>query len=166
METVKFKWDGSEYKCSKSGDMSGEYVNVNFLSTGKQMQSDSEEFFCMIKGKKEWDNEKLLAYLLKEELVFCNSRKHLCLDGTEQSYITVIFALCNDVFAWGYAEAEPIEPKEFSSFYELHKENKKWGAMKWACKKRNLQPQKPIVDDMKKDGYWDDELESLEKNKN
>jgi len=122
------------------------------------------KYYCVIEGKKHWYHEKLLEYLLKKRLVFCNSRHYLCLDGSKQPKTTVIFANCNDVFEWGCADAETITIDEFPELYRLHEENKRWGAMKWVCKKRNLQPQKPIVIDMKKDGYWDKELESLEKN--
>ncbi len=126
---------------------------------------NDEKYYCIIEGKKYWHEEMLLSYLLDENLVFCNSRKFLCIDGTVQPYTTVVFAVCNDVFEWGTADAEPIIPDEFHKLYELYKENRDWGATKWACKKRNLQPQLPIVEGMKKDGYWDEELESLRKNK-
>ncbi len=36
-----------------------------------------------------------------------------------------------------------------------------WGSTKWICIKRKMRPQHPIEDDMKKDGFWCDELESL-----
>ena len=39
--------------------------------------------------------------------------------------------------------------------------NEKCGSIKFACWKRNLQPWKPIVKDMKKGGVWDDFMESL-----
>jgi len=126
----------------------------------------SEEYFYIIDGEKHWDKELLLAYLLKEELVFCNSRKYVELNGDIKPSTTVIFALCNDVFAWACADCEPILPSEYPELYELNEENNKWGPTKWACKKRNLQPQSPIVRDMKKDGYWDKEMDSLKKNSN
>ena len=43
-------------------------------------------------------------------------------------------------------------------------DNEKWGSTKFACWKRNLQPQKPVIDDMKKDGVWDDFMEAFPKN--
>jgi len=124
----------------------------------------NREYSFIIDNKKYWNEEALLAYLLDEELVFCNSRKYVSIDGKVMSCTTVIFMSCNDVFSWGTADVENIEPDEFHELYELHEENKIWGPTKWACKKRNLQPQVPIIKAMKKSGYWDKELESLPKN--
>jgi len=140
----------------------------NHLCTLNTRTEDGKEervLSFMYEGKKVWHKEGLLSYLLDEELVFCNSRKYVCLDGTIKPATTVVFAVCNDVFVWACSDAEPIKPSEFHELYELHEDNKQWGAMKWACKKRNLQPQVPIVVDMKKDGYWDEEMESLMENK-
>jgi hypothetical protein len=50
---------------------------------------------------------------------------------------------------------------DIPALYRCVKE--KWGTSKWACKKRNLAPQKPVERDMRADGAWDDEMEALPK---
>ena len=109
-------------------------------------------------------NEELaVACLLADDICFLNHTK-------DSEPTTCIYVLANDVFAWGCADAESItnndwkEPSEIIDLYKLWKENDKWGPIKWLCLKRNKQPQKPIKEDMIKDGYWDEKLESLPEN--
>lgn len=122
--------------------------------------------------------DEALGYLLYEKVCFLNSRKYNKswkedeVDLSEDSTI-VVFVNCNDVFAWAYADGEEVSFSEYveegkvNELYDLlrlHLENKKWGSIKWVCLKRNMKPQSPIVRDMKKEGYWDTELESLPEN--
>ena len=74
-----------------------------------------------------------------------------------------IFVNCSDVFMWGCADAEPLACHEIGDFYKAWKKGPD-AVTKWACKKRNLQPQAPIREQMKKDGSWDDEMKALTKN--
>lgn len=131
------------------------------------------------------DEEKALSILLKEEILFCNTRCFIgnCGKWSDQyeSYLDyikdipkdklqiesetiVLFVNCNDVFAWGCADAEHLTTDDIPNLYMLWK---KWGhdgVTKWCCIKRNEKPQKPIADAMKKAGHWDDELEALSEN--
>lgn len=113
------------------------------------------EVFFDYDGGKVINEEMALAVLLKEEVLFSNT-------GSDKTI--VLYVNCNDVFMWGCADAEDITTDQIESLYNLHFENKKWGTMKWACINRNLQPQSPIVRDMKIDKYWDDILEGLRPN--
>lgn len=105
----------------------------------------------------ECDEEKALAWLLVEGYLFLSTR-----DDT-----TTIFVNANDVFMWACADAEKITnndgeyPSEILELYKLCKQNKKWGAVKWLCLKRKLPSQQPIINDMIKDGYWDNSLETI-----
>ena len=82
---------------------------------------------------------------------------------------TVVFVNTSDVFAWGVADGDSIrcsdkadiETNEVYRLLTYALANKKWCYVKYACWKHNLQPQKPIIRDMKKDGAWDDFMESL-----
>lgn len=72
---------------------------------------------------------------------------------------------CNDVFAWACADAEAVESEE--ELISLTKEflkDKKWGYVKWVSKKRNMKPQRPLIDMMKGCDSWDDEMEKLPSN--
>ena len=79
--------------------------------------------------------------------------------------------MCNDLFAWGVADCETVTVEEritdfnrtddMCHLLKLYLENGSFGIMKWCCMKRNMQPQAPIVEWMKEDGYWDDIMESL-----
>jgi hypothetical protein len=115
------------------------------------------------------NNEELaLAVLLANQVVFLNNAK-LSVPNSDV-WNTVVYVNCNDVFLWACADAEPIsnsdgdEGSEIIELYKLFKENPMHGPTKWVCKKRNLQPQKPLKQMMIKDGYWDSELESLTAN--
>ena len=71
---------------------------------------------------------------------------------------------CNDLWAWGCADEIPLPKDEIGSFYKAWKAEGKWETTKWCCVRENLQPQKPIRNDMKTDGAWDDVMKSLPKN--
>lgn len=133
------------------------------------LNKDNIYYEYEVKGEKRelWVEENILAYLLREDVVFMNFRDyHLKTKNFEHNGSTiVIFQNCSDVFMWGCADGEDIETEEqLILLYLLYIDNKQWGNMKWACMRRNMQPQAPIRRDMKKTGYWDDVLENLGKN--
>lgn len=111
------------------------------------------------------DEELALAVLLANQVVFLNNAK--LSKPNSNVWNTVVYVNCNDVFLWACVDAESIsnsdgdEGSEIIELYKLWKENPMHGPTKWVCKKRNLQPQKPLKDMMIKDGYWDSELETL-----
>jgi predicted metal-binding transcription factor (methanogenesis marker protein 9) len=71
----------------------------------------------------------------------------------------------NDVFLWACADFELFTSDEIQGLYEACFDEegyeKPWGSVKWVCKHRKMRPQHPMEDAMKKDGYWDEELEAL-----
>lgn len=68
---------------------------------------------------------------------------------------------CNDLFFWGCADVEEIKLEELDTLKEYMKEYPVFGISVWCCIKRNLRPQLPVVENIKKCGEWSDELESL-----
>ena len=129
--------------------------------------------------RRTFDDSKALSYLLRKDVLFLNTRPYIENPWApkekrvvSESDTIVVFVNCNDVFAWGGADAETITGSDEVNFEtnELYRltscviDNEKWGSTKFACWKRNLQPQKPVANDMKKDGVWDDFMESLPKN--
>jgi len=112
------------------------------------------------------NKELILAKLLIDEVVFCNDSSLKDYDNSNICEETIaIFVGCNDIWGWACADAETISTKELPELYKFYMADKKWGSLKWACKKRNLQPQAPIIKDMKKEDVWCDIMESLPENK-
>ena len=117
-----------------------------------------------------------ISYLMNQEVLFANSRPYvnnpwMPKEKWETSEETlVLFVSCGDTFAWGGSDAESITYSENigSEIYQLleyYLENRTYGVTKWVCIKRNQQPQKPLADSMKRDGIWNDIMESLPHNK-
>lgn len=126
------------------------------------MMVDRDNLFFEIDDKEECDEELIIAALLEDGVLFCNTRKYVCpFSKEEQPETIVLFVNCNDTFALGGGDAEPITTDELSGLYKLHHESPMWGSTKWVCKKRNLKPHQYRIKQMKKDGVWDDMMESL-----
>jgi hypothetical protein len=113
-------------------------------------------------GKQYFDDEVALSILLKDEILFCNERKYVdCRDGGST---IVLFVICNDIFAWGFADGEDLPLGEVEKLYNMHKKDSQWGSTKWCCFRRKEKPQTPVEKMMKKDGSWDEDMEKLPEN--
>lgn len=124
-----------------------------------------DEVFFDIEGKEHCNEELALAHLLEAEVLFCNERAYTCpLTGKTEPATVVLFVLCNDIFAWGCADAESFTKADIPMLYKLWQADKMWGPVKWVCLKRNEQPQAPVARDMKKAGAWDESMDRLERN--
>jgi len=117
----------------------------------------------MNEEKEYFDDELALSVLLKDGILFCNSREYYY-NGKKDGETIVLFVICNDVFAWGCADAEDLLTSEIENLYNLHMKDKKCGAIKWCCIKRNEKPQYPMVKWMEENGSWDEVLENLPEN--
>lgn len=117
------------------------------------------------------DEAKALAILLVDEICFLNT---VNVQGTYKQYkspiwTTCVYVNCNDLFDYASADAECIvtndgeSGSEIISLYKMYIEDKKWGAEKWLCIKRNSQPIPVVKKNMISDGSWSKELESLPK---
>jgi len=111
---------------------------------------------------------KALAWLLANDYCFINTLEVTGYGGYKSKTVCV-FVNCSDTFAFATADAEPItndenEGSEIIELFKLIQEKSYHGATKWVCKRRNMQPQKPLKTKMIKDGAWDDELENLPEN--
>jgi hypothetical protein len=119
----------------------------------RQSPQTEENAIFSVDGKEYCDETLALAALLLADhiLVFKNEDKTLSLHVN-----------CSDLFAWACADSEPLLFDDLPILYKLR--NEKWGISKWCCKKRNEKPQKPIEDEMKLEGVWDEEMEALPEN--
>lgn len=111
-----------------------------------------------------FDENAALGCLLLGDVVFCNERKYVEIDGTAERSTTVIFANCNDVFVWAYADGEELLNDDIKPLFLAWHADKIFGPTRWVCIKRQEKPQSPIVKDMKKAGVWDDVMEALPDN--
>lgn len=129
--------------------------------------------FITMDGDESIVDEHALAILLQNEVLFSNGRRYAelrfegdkChLDGKLQPETTVLFVNCNDVFAWGCSDAEPLPHDEIENLFRMWYADRRWGSDKWCCKQRDQKPQKPVEDQMRKDGSWDEMMEALPPN--
>ena len=116
---------------------------------------EANDLFFDMDGKDFVVESNAIAILSFYEVVFPYYKDgHMCLAVN-----------CNDVFAWACADAESIESEE--ELIALTKEvikDTKYGSVKWVAKKRNCKPQRPLINVMKSDHLWCDEMESLPPN--
>lgn len=97
------------------------------------------------------EEEDFLKVLLCEEVLFINNGWW---DKTWPKDKITIHVNCNDVFAWGCADAEDINHGELQDLYEMWKKDPAWGPAVWCIKKRKQMPQKPVEDLINKAGIW------------
>lgn len=85
-----------------------------------QKVSKDHEGLPYFPGEPDWfDEESAIAELLFSDILFANSRRYLCIDGSEQPETIVLFVLCNDLFGGG-ADAEQITREEIRPLYEAY----------------------------------------------
>jgi hypothetical protein len=150
------------------------------------LEPDDIEWIMTWKDKpstNEFEDDKALAHLLMNEVVFLNSHwskyERLTNVRTEdgkgyksapradarwtkaESELIAVYVNCNDVFAWGCADAEDLPHDEIENLYRLWRADPHWGSAKWCAIRRKQQPQKPVIDAMKAAGSWDDIMENL-----
>ena len=127
------------------------------MSEEKKFPKD-EDVFIDYEGEELCVEETCLEILLRDDCL-------VLFDFGEGDGKTVGLAVnCSDVFAWACADFERFLIKDISPLYKAHRANPRWGSLIWCCIKRNQKPQPPIIKDMKKDGVWTDELETLPDN--
>lgn len=112
----------------------------------------------------EFDNGKALSYLLLNDIMFLNTHWYKKDWSEEAKNTTSLVVNCNDVFAWGCADAEEVTLKDLKDLYYHVKKDKNYGSIVWCIKKRNMLPQKPVYDIIQNDGVWNLDEMNLEKN--
>lgn len=79
----------------------------------------------------------------------------------EEARTIAVGVICNDVFAWGCADAEELPYSEIIPLWRAWKADKVWGTAKWCCRQRGVKPQQPVIRRMKEAGVWDEAMEAL-----
>ena len=103
----------------------------------------------------EFEEDMALAHLIMNGVIFTNSH-HWEKEWPEAAReATALCVLCNDVFAWGTADAETIAHHEIQELYAYWEKDFVWGTAIWAIRNRKCKPQKPVEDLIRKACIWD-----------
>lgn len=108
-----------------------------------------------------FDEDLALAELIESDTIVCFPAKVTLQDGADYKFIGLNIRH-SDLFMWACSDYEHIEYDDLRSIYDASLQP--FGIEKWCCKKRGLQPQRPIREQMKTAECWDDEMEALPKN--
>jgi hypothetical protein len=114
---------------------------------------------------KELDVDIALAHLLINNIIFTNSYWAKKEWNKEDKDLIAVCVICNDIFAWGCADAEELPYDEIENLYEHWVKDPSWGSAVWCIKRRNELPQKPVYDMIMEEGIWDLDKLNLDKNK-
>ena len=87
-------------------------------------------------------------------------------DGLPPETQTItLYVNANDLFTWACSEGVPIGSNtELEQLVNMHLKEPGHGASKWCCIKRNMKPQNPVAEQMRKAGVWDNVMEQLPDN--
>ena len=115
----------------------------------------------------EWifEESQAIAYLLATEILLSNRPWWDKTLTKKQQQLTTLAVLCNDVFAWGCADAEDIDYDDLEDLWNYYVKDPVNGPIVWCIIKRKSMPQKPVYDDIQNAGIWDlNKIKGLEPN--
>lgn len=126
---------------------------------------ETDKWFYEFDGVEYFEDEKIIAKMLIEgDLeVFPGEAVNQIDKDEPPEEVAMLYLNCSDVFIWGCADWEPVTLNDIREIYKMSFENLAWCCTRWVCKKRNLQPQGPIIKDMKRDAAWCEMMENLPK---
>lgn len=102
------------------------------------------------------DNERMIAKLLKDDVLFCNNATN--------PLTICIHVICNDTFCYASADCECVTTSELEDLFTRHIFDPIYGSLIWCCLKRKEKPLKEIVESLKKKNRWSNELNALPDN--
>jgi len=105
-------------------------------------------------GKVHYDSDAPLTALLQAEVIFLNTHWWMESWPEEARKTTALNVGCNDVFAWGCADAEEITIHEVNDLFDHYTKDPEWGAAIWCMKKRKMMPQPPVERLIRVAGIW------------
>jgi hypothetical protein len=141
-------------------------VVVTFVRTKIKINNIDRYFGSKADAKlhRHFSDEDALALLLLNEQVFLNDHwweRDWPEDARKQ---TSINANCNDVFAWGFADAEGVKFEDIEDVYKHFIKDPEWGVAVWCIKKRGIMPQRPVAERISEAGIWNLASMGLEEN--
>lgn len=111
-----------------------------------------------------FEDSKALAVLLAEDVVFINEYHWKNEWPEEARKVIAVACNCNDVFAWGCADAEQVNHEDLEALYRAWLSDERWGPTKWCIRRRNQKPQGPVEKLMREAGVWDAEMDAIGEN--
>lgn len=102
-----------------------------------------------------FEAEQGLALLLLNEMVFLNSHHWEDEWPAEARAAAYLGVNCNDVFAWGCADAEGASYADLEAVYLHWRKDPVWGTAVWCMIKRREMPQRPVEKYIRDAGIWD-----------
>jgi hypothetical protein len=99
--------------------------------------------------------DKALALLLAKEVVFTNTNWWEEAWPEEARKTLALCVSCNDVFAWGCADAENVTRSGIESLYRMWRTDPVHGHEVWCIVQRRQMPQAPVERAIRKGGAWD-----------
>ena len=121
--------DFSEWFISKDGN---KFITIHDKSEADKLMvmlnDHADDPIFIVNDKECLFEEVVVAELMKKDLMFVNYRPYVENPWEEKPEISekhtmVCFVICNDLFAWGCSDAEPVESEE--DLLALWKEYKK-----------------------------------------
>lgn len=130
----------------------------------KYQYKDDIETKYRIDGESYFENESALSLLLSHEQIVLNN--HWWEDTWDEGKKNLFYVgvNCNDIFAWGCADAEELMFHELEDLFSYWEKDKGWGMAVWCMIKRKEMPQKSVYDRIQKVGIWN--LDELQKEYN
>lgn len=115
-----------------------------------------EQEYVDTKGetRKIFQEDAALAILLLDDQVFLNDHWWEKSWPEDAKRRTSLNLNCNDVFAWGCADAETIDFKDIEPIYQFWKKDPVWGTAVWCMIRRNQMPQRPVEKKIRDAGIW------------
>ncbi len=105
-------------------------------------------------GDYHFDDGEALALLLLKGVVFLNSHwwEEDWPEKAQKSFNVSVN--CNDMFAWGCADAEGLLYSELEDLFSYWEKDPYWGSTIWVIKKRGEMPQRPVYEKIQDEGIW------------
>lgn len=131
-------------------------VEWEYDRTGlKANLKDNERIQALPDKETMFEDGKALAVLLMNEVIFLNSHWWEDEWPEKAKKLTSLNVNCNDVFAWGCADAEELPHDQIESLYHMWQKDPSWGPAVWCMIQRNQMPQKPVEKIIREMGIWD-----------
>lgn len=86
------------------------------------------------------------------------------MDIPEEGEGLVLHLNVSDMFMWGCSDWVMIEPEHIDGLYADCVNDPQWGSLRWEAVRRNVQPQKPVIEMIKSTDKWDKVFQSLRTN--